>query len=290
MHDVVGIEGAKPSPKSLAGPCEIRVAGVVGTATRVATYAARMTLSIRVVGVGDAFTARYYNACLLVEADDTRLLVDAPPALARALADLGSRGGPTIGLDDIDHVLITHLHGDHMGGLEQLLFWRRFVTRRRCTLHAIPEVLAGLWDTRLRGGMDVLMDADGARHPLTLDDYADVRAMPSNPADVHRIGALELSWRPTVHHIPTSAIRVAHGGAHFGYSADTAFDETLLAWLGEADLFAHETNLGVHTPLDRLAALDASVRARMRLIHYPDWHDVDDATIASAREGDRWTL
>jgi two-component system LytT family response regulator len=48
-------------------------------------------LSVRVVGVGDAFTARYHNACLLVEGGGTRLLVDAPPALARALRDLGPR-------------------------------------------------------------------------------------------------------------------------------------------------------------------------------------------------------
>lgn len=246
-----------------------------------------MSSSVRVVGVGDAFTARYWNACLLVEHDGTRLLVDAPPALARALASLGDRGGPVVGLDDIDHVLITHLHGDHMGGLEQLLFWRRFVTGRRCALHAIPEVLAGLWDARLRGGMDTLLDGDGARHPLRLEDYADVRPLPPAGEDA-RIGALTLAWRPTVHHIPTSALRISLGRSVFGYSADTSFDPSLIAWFGGADLFLHETNLGVHTPLSRLAALDASTRARMRLIHYPDALDVDAAPTACAREGDRY--
>lgn len=244
-------------------------------------------LSIRVVGVGDAFTSRYYNACFLVESGATRLLVDAPPALARALADLGARGGEPLGLGDVDGVLITHLHGDHVGGLEQLLFYRRFVTGRRVRLHAAPEVLAGLWETRLKGGMDTLMHPDGSRAALALSDYADV--VPLGPGE-NAIGELSVTWRPTIHHIPTSALRFAAGGKSFGYSADTAFDPSLVAWLGQSDLFFHETNLGVHTPLASLVGLPAEVRGRMRLIHYPDFHDPDGSPIACAREGERYDL
>ena len=109
-------------------------------------------------------------------------------------------------------------------------------------------------------------------------------------ATPYALGALSVAWRPTVHHIPTSALRFSHRTTSLGYSADTAYDPSLIAWLGEADLVVHETNLGVHTPLDRLVALDTSLRARMRLIHYPDWHDLDASPIASAREGDRYDL
>ena len=241
-------------------------------------------LSVRVVGVGDAFTALYYNACLLVESGDLRLLIDAPPALARALRDLSLKTSDTVGLDDIDHVLITHLHGDHCGGLEQLLFWRRFVTGRKTTVHAIPDVLAGLWDTRLRGGMDTLMAPDGTTSRLSLTDYAHIEPLADG---VTRLGPLEIAWRRTIHHIPTSALQLRAGGRSIGYSADTAFDPALIAWLGACDLFFHETNYGIHTPLASLCEVAPELRARMRLIHYPDHLDPDGAPIACAREGER---
>ncbi|MBL8604812.1 MAG: ribonuclease Z [Myxococcales bacterium] len=247
-----------------------------------------MALKVRVVGVGDAFTARYYNACLLVESANTRLLIDAPPALARALRDLGERGGETVSLDDVDSVLITHLHGDHCGGLEQLLFWRRFVTQRKCSVYAIAPVLAGLWEGRLRGGMDVLLDGEGARHPLRLEDYATLVTLGAEgPTE---IGDLSIAWRETVHHIPTSALKITHRGATFGYSADTSFDPSLIAWLAESALFFHETNLGIHTPLGALESLDAATRAKVRLIHYPDFHDPAQTSMATAREGDAYTV
>ncbi|HSN99303.1 MAG TPA: MBL fold metallo-hydrolase [Candidatus Nanopelagicales bacterium] len=253
--------------------------------------------SVRVVGVGDAFTSIYYNACLLLEGGGTRVLVDAPPALARALRDHARATADPVELGDIDHVIITHLHGDHVGGLEQLLFYRRFVTGRKVALHAIPEVLAGLWDTRLRGGMEQLMEplssgsssggAPYAYRSLTLEDYADVR--PLGPAG-GQIGPFQVAWRRTIHHIPTSALRLSLDGRTLGYSADTAFDPDLVEWLAESDLFFHETNLGVHTPLSSLAALPEDQRERMRLIHYPDFLEVGSSPIPCAREGDRYEL
>ena len=86
--------------------------------------------------------------------------------------------------------------------------------------------------------------------------------------------------------MPTSALLVECAGRKLGYSADTAFDPGLIAFLSEADLIIHETNFGpAHTPYASLAALPAELRAKMRLIHYADSFDVASSNIVPLREG-----
>src|SRR2546425_1166183 len=172
---------------------------------------------------------------------------------------------------------------------------------------------------------------------LTLGDYFD--ATPLAETGVVEVGPFKIECRRTIHHIPTTALRVRAGGRALGVSADTAFDpgliawlaeadlvvhETnrgvhtpyaklaalrvraggralgvsadtafdpgLIAWLAEADLVVHETNHGVHTPYAKLAALPAALRARMRLVHYPDDFDAAGSVIEPLRQGARYEV
>ena len=118
---------------------------------------------------------------------------------------------------------------------------------------------------------------------MSLEDYFDVTLLRDDRAV--EIGGLSIECRRTIHHVPTFAMRVRVEGRALGHSADTAFDPTLLAWLGEADLVVHETNHGTHTPYEKLAGLDVDVRAKMRLVHYPDEFEVATSVIEALREG-----
>jgi ribonuclease BN (tRNA processing enzyme) len=90
-----------------------------------------------------------------------------------------------------------------------------------------------------------------------------------------------------VHHVPTSALFIEAAGRTLGYSADTAFDPELIAFLEPADLVIHETNLGpAHTPYAALAQLPAELRAKMRLIHYMDGFDCAASSITCLCEGE----
>ncbi len=245
-----------------------------------------MTFLCTALGVGDAFSARWYSTCLLLEAAGTRLLIDCPHPIRKVLAESGAG----VDLPAVDGLLLTHLHGDHCSGVEGMAFFNHFVLRRRVELLGHPDVLERLWPDCLAAGMDRLLRAPGAApEPLHFADFFTVTALRLDRAV--RFGPFSIEARKTVHHVPTTALRVAvdtpEGRRTLGYSADTAFDPELIEWLDEADVVLHETNLGVHTPYERLAALPPRVRSKMRLVHYPDSFDVDGSAIRCLRQGEQ---
>jgi ribonuclease BN (tRNA processing enzyme) len=187
---------------------------------------------------------------------------------------------------------VREQHADHASGLEGFGYFAFFALKRRARLVAHPAVVARLWEGHLAAGMERLLIK---REPppwesteRTLADYFEHVAL--DEAAPVRIGPFEIECRRTIHHIPTTAFRVRAGGRCLGYSADTAFDPGLIAWLSEADLIVHETNYGVHTPYADLAALPADLRSRMRLIHFPDEFDATDRAIEVLRQGERYAV
>lgn len=237
-----------------------------------------------VVGVGDTFSELYHSTALLLICDGFHLAIDCPDMYRSALRAAAERSGRSLSLSDIDHVLITHVHGDHMNGLEGVAFFKHFAEGKRVGLVTSPEVFAVIWDERLKASMGVLWDGQEFRK-LSFDDYFE--PLPLDWAADTSVGPFRIRARRTLHHVPTSALLIEAGGRTLGYSSDTAFDPALIAFLEPADLIIHETNLGpAHTPYSALAALPAELRARMRLIHYPDGFDTRASTIIALGEGE----
>jgi ribonuclease BN (tRNA processing enzyme) len=236
------------------------------------------------LGVGDTFSEKHVTAALLLECDGFRLAVDCPDRYRGVLRVAGTCTSRDLPLETIDDVFITHVHGDHMNGLEGVAFYKRFAENKRIRLHATDEVRSVIWDQRLRAPMEALWD--GARHhALGFDDYFDFTPSPWGRA--FHVGPFEITLRRTVHHVPTAAMLVRAEGRTFGYSSDTAYDPELIRFLSAADVIVHETNLGpAHTAYHELLTVPAEIRRRMRLIHYPDTFDPSTSEIPCLREGD----
>ena len=78
-------------------------------------------MRLTIVGSGDAYgSGGRFNTCFLVESTKATLLIDCG---ASSLVALKARGiDPT----RIDGVILSHLHGDHFGGLPFLLLDAQF--------------------------------------------------------------------------------------------------------------------------------------------------------------------
>ena len=251
---------------------------------KILSYTERMPKLIP-LGTGDAFSELHYGCCMAVEADSGEmLLIDCPHPVRKMMREASILSKREITPENLSGVVLTHLHADHASGLESLAYWFFFVLGKRLPLYTHPSVAARLWEGHLAAGMEQLLPAVGMDFvKMELESYFDVHFL-SETAPV-TCGPFSISCRPTIHHIPTFALKVAVEKSVLGHSADTAFDLGLIEWLSEAQLIIHETNYGVHTPYEDLAALGMGLRSKMRLTHYPDNFNLQTSEIRGLEEG-----
>lgn len=240
------------------------------------------------LGVGDAFSARHYTTCLALGLDGAWLLIECPHPIRKMLREATDAAGLPFDLDQVEAVAVSHLHADHCSGLEDFGYYTYFALGRRARLAMHPDVSAKVWDGLLAAGMsEVRMEHDGPTVRKQLDDFFELISL--DASDPVTVGPFAIECRRTIHPIPTTAFRIGAGGRTLAFSADTAFDPALIAWLDEADLVVHEATAlphsGVHTPYEKLAALPAAVRDKMRLIHYPDDFDLAASVIEPLHQG-----
>ncbi|WP_165226089.1 MBL fold metallo-hydrolase [Aquisphaera insulae] len=243
------------------------------------------------LGVGEAFSAFHYTSCYLLGSGDDWLLIDCPHPVRKMLREGTAAAGCPIDLDRIQAAAISHLHADHCCGLEDFGFFTKLAVGRRARLLMHPDVSIRLWDDVLAAGMDA-PGTTGAASPsapprelgdfFELIDLDEARPVPSGPFSVE--------CRRTLHGVPTTAFRISAAGKTLGYSADTAYDPTLIDWLSPCDLIIHEATTpghgGMHTPYEKLAALPEALRAKMRLTHLPDDFDAASSAIRVLRQGE----
>ncbi|QDH19772.1 MBL fold metallo-hydrolase [Saccharibacillus brassicae] len=219
-------------------------------------------MNLQMIGTGNAFAKKYFNNNALIEQDGFKLLIDCGITAPLALYELG------IGMEELDAVLVTHTHGDHVGGLEEYGFQMKFKHGRRPVL-LLPEALVDpLWQNTLSGGMT----QEGLEK---LEDAFDVRAL--------RVGDVqELAPNLCVELVPTSHIAGKKSyslilNRDVFYSADMTFEPELLTTLVRdrgIRRILHEVQLegpgAVHTTLDELLSLPEEMQSIIKLMHYAD--------------------
>jgi ribonuclease BN (tRNA processing enzyme) len=209
-------------------------------------------LTVQFVGSGDAFgSGGRLQACLSVRSPEAHVLLDCG---ATSLVGL-----KRLELDPrtVDAVVVSHLHGDHFGGLPFLVLDQQFAHRERPLLVVGPP---GLGD-RLRQAMEVLFPGSAAverRFELRVGELSARRAVAVAPG-------LDVFAVPVVHPsgAPAFALRLTCGGTTLGYSGDTEWTDALLEVSEGADLFVCEAYT-VDRPLKYHLSYTSIPRARLR--------------------------
>jgi ribonuclease BN (tRNA processing enzyme) len=239
--------------------------------------------------VGEAFSASHYTSCLALGAGDDWMLIDCPHPVRTMLREGSVAAGISLDLDRIAGAAVSHLHADHCCGLEDFGYYNYFALGRRARLLIHPAISPRVWNGLLAAGMEI-SQGDPAAPPVQrrLDDYFELIDLDETKAV--SLGPFSIECRRTIHAVPTTAFRIKAAGRSLGFSADTAFDPTLIEWLSSCDLIVHEVTTnpahsGTHTPYEKLAGLFAELRARMRLTHLPDDFDASSSTIEVLRQG-----
>src|SRR6478672_6684696 len=97
-------------------------------------------MRLTIIGSGDAFgSGGRFNTCFFLETAKGKLLVDCG---ASSLVALKAQG---LDPNEVDGIVLSHLHGDHFGALPFLLMDAQFLMRRER-----PLLIAGPPGTRTR--------------------------------------------------------------------------------------------------------------------------------------------
>ena len=113
-----------------------------------------MGVTLTFLGSGSAFTVgadNFQSNVLLTAANGKRFLIDCGTDIRFSLHEAG------LSYQDITDIYISHLHSDHVGGLEYIGFTTKFDPNcERPTLYLSQDIAVDLWHKSLAGGMEAI--------------------------------------------------------------------------------------------------------------------------------------
>lgn len=187
-------------------------------------------MKITFLGTGDAFgSGGRFNTCFHVETASTKFLIDCGASSLVAI----NRAG--IDPNEISVIFLSHLHGDHFGGLPFFLMQCQFVTERR-----MPLVIAG--PPGLKARINQLSEAMFPGSSMKLCPFQ-VDFVEIEPGDTPQtICGVNVQSLEVIHPsgAPATGLRVESGGKLLAYSGDTEWTNTLFQIAAGADLFVCE--------------------------------------------------
>jgi len=239
------------------------------------------SITVQFVGSGDAFgSGGRFQSCVLLRGAGDDVMVDCGASSVVAMKRAG------LDPSQIGCVLLTHLHGDHFGGLPFLIldgqFSRRTMTLRIAGPPGVRERILAAMEVFFPGSSTIVQRFDIEFIELQERAPAVIGSATVTPYAVeHASGAT------------ANALRVEYGGKVIACSGDTEWSEGLVDAARGADLFICEAyffekkikyHLDYQTLRSQMPRLESK---RMILTHMSDdmLGRTADAEIECAQDG-----
>ena len=186
-------------------------------------------VQVRFIGCGDAFgSGGRFNTCFQVRHERGCCLIDCGASSLVALRRF------EIDPNAIDAIFLTHLHGDHFGGVPFFLLDARLASRRLS-----PLLIAGPPGTekRVADTLECLFPGAGAKEYRFALEFAELKE-----GETFRRGPYAVTPYPADHSAggPCNALRLEVEGKTVAYSGDGAWSDGLIGAGRDADLFIAE--------------------------------------------------
>ena len=185
-------------------------------------------MKVRFLGSGDAFgSGGRLQTCIHLEWGGAQILVDCGASSLIAMRRFG------VDPVAIDAVILSHLHGDHFGGVPFLILDGQFTRRTRPLVVAGPPGV----EARVRDAMEVFFPGSSRverRFDVRYVELADRVPLSLGSVSVTPFGVVHASGAPPF------ALRVAGDEKIVAYSGDTEWTDSLIDAARGADLFIAE--------------------------------------------------
>lgn len=230
-----------------------------------------MTLKMTFLGTGSAFTVREdnYQSNVLLQKDNENLLIDAGGDLRFSLE------AEHLSYKDIQNVYISHLHADHIGGMEWLALNTFFDPKYpgKPNLFACENIIQDLWDRSLSGGLRTI-DTEAP----TLNTFFNVNPIKQGGTFVWKDILFKLVRAVHVvgEHVnmPCYGLMITYNNKRIYFTADSQYAPKQLSdFYEEATLIFHdcetmERKSGVHAHYTELVKIPQHLKKKMWLYHY----------------------